>query len=79
MNYVKRQELKRQFKVEIFKGVKVIDNEIYDFIDSRQFFPTPEEASTYVEKLKLKLESNWVIRLFKKNQEEWELVEIIDQ
>ncbi|MDX8336178.1 hypothetical protein [Candidatus Cetobacterium colombiensis] len=78
MNYVRKQELKRQFKVEIFKGIQIIDNESYDFIESRQFFPTAEEANVYIEKLKLKLESNWVIRYFKRSEEDWELLEIIN-
>lgn len=77
MNYVKKQELKRQYKVEIFKGIQIINNENYDFIDSRQFFPTQEDASKYIEKLKLKLENDWVIRYFKRSEEDWELLEII--
>ncbi len=77
MNYVKKQELKRQYKVEIFKGIQVINNENYDFIDSRQFFPTPEDASKYIEKLKLKLENDWVIRYFKRSEENWDLLEVI--
>jgi hypothetical protein len=78
MNYVRKQELKRQFKVEIFKGIQIIDNESYDFIEARQFFPTSEEANVYIEKLKLKLENNWVIRYFKRSEEDWELLEIIN-
>lgn len=78
MTHARRQERKKQFKVEIFKGIRVIDNENYDFIDSRQFFPTSEDAEKYIGKLKAILEDNWVIRYFKKEEEQWELIEIIE-
>lgn len=74
MNYIQKQDLKRQYRVEIFKGIIVIDDENYDFIDSKQFFETLEEATKYIEKLKIKLEENWVIRYFKKIENEWELL-----
>lgn len=77
MSYVKKQELKKQFKVEIFKGIQIIDNESYDIIDSRKFFPTSEEAIKYAGSIKDRLDNNWVIRFFRKNEENWELVEII--
>lgn len=77
MSYVKKQELKKQFKVEIFKGVQIIDNESYDIIDSRKFFPTSEDAVKYAGSIKDRLEGDWVIRFFKKNEENWELAEII--
>lgn len=77
MSYVKKQELKKQFKVEIFKGIQIIDNESYDIIDSRKFFPTSEEAIKYASSIKDRLDNNWVIRFFRKNEENWELVEII--
>lgn len=78
MNYIKKQELKRQFKVEIFKGIQIIDNESYDFIEGRQFCATIEEADCCIEKLKEKLEENWVVRCFKKNNEQWELFKIVE-
>lgn len=78
MNYLKRQDLNRQFRVEIFKGTQIIDNESYDFVSSKQFFPNPQEAAKYIEELKSKLEESWVIRYFQKVEEEWSLLEIIE-
>ncbi|MGL5087881.1 MAG: hypothetical protein ACRC6Z_00235 [Cetobacterium sp.] len=77
MSYVKKQELKKQFKVEMFKGIQIIDNESYDLIDSRKFFPNLQDAVKYTESIKSRLENDWVIRFFKKTEEMWELVEII--
>ncbi|MGL4868237.1 MAG: hypothetical protein ACRCYT_02705 [Cetobacterium sp.] len=77
MSYVKKQELKKQFKVEMFKGIQIIDNESYDLIDSRKFFPNLQDATKYVLSIKPRLEHDWVIRFFKKTEEVWELVEII--
>ncbi|MGL5098519.1 MAG: hypothetical protein ACRC6B_00530, partial [Fusobacteriaceae bacterium] len=79
MNFAKRESLKKQFKVEVFKGTKIVNEESYDFIEGRKFFPAPEEAVKYINQLKDKLEINWVIRYFKKVEENWELVEIIEQ
>lgn len=78
MNFAKRESLKKQFKVEVFKGTKVINEEIFDFIEGRKFFPVAEEAIKYINQLKDKLEEAWVIRYFKKVEENWELVEIIE-
>lgn len=79
MNFAKRESLKKQFKVEIFKGTKVIDGETFEFFEGRKFFPVPEDAVKYINQLKDKLEEEWVIRYFKKVDELWELVEIIEQ
>lgn len=79
MNFAKRENLKKQFKVEVFKGTKIVNEESYDFIEGRKFFPAPEEAVKYINQLKDNLQENWVIRYFKKVEENWELVEIIEQ
>lgn len=79
MNFAKRENLKKQFKVEIFKGVKVVNQESFDFIDARKFFPEAEGAVKYIDQLKERLEENWVIRYFKKIDEIWELVETIER
>lgn len=78
MNFAKRENLKKQFKVEIFKGTKVINGESFDFIEARKFFPVVDDAVKYINQLKDKLEVNWAIRYYKKVEENWELVEIIE-
>lgn len=78
MTFTRKDNVKRQFKVEIFKGTKVYENEIYDFIQSREFFLKEEDALKYIEKLKMLLEDNWIIRYFKKVEAEWVLFEEID-
>lgn len=77
MTFQRKDNVKRQFRVEIYKGVKVYENENYDFIQSREFFLLEADALKYIEKLNLILETDWIIRYFKKIEAEWILFQEI--
>ncbi len=66
-----------KYRVEIYKGEILVENEKYKYIKDRKLFFNEYQAKTYFQELLKSKEKNEKLRFYKKINKKWELTEEI--